>query len=279
MVPQPATSAGDRWGDGVVAPDKGIICVRERHPAAGGEPMNEIVRIPAAGGDPQVLVTGADFVSNPRLSVDGATLCWLQWNHPNMPWNGTELRVGSAAHPGGGELVAGGIDESVVQPEWGPDGALWFVSDRTGWWNLYCWDPALGAVELMVEMDAEIAVPQWWFALTRYAFLAGRRVVFAYKRNGVDRLAVREPDGRVRDLDVPHTVIQYVAARGSTVVYIGASPTTEQEVVTLDIDRPVLQTRRPARDLRLDRDWFSVPESITFPTQGGAVAYGLFYAP
>jgi dipeptidyl aminopeptidase/acylaminoacyl peptidase len=278
-VPEPARAAGDRWADGVVAPDGGIVCVRERHSATGGEPRNEIVRIPAGGGEPEVLVTGPDFVSNPRLALDGVTLCWLQWDHPNMPWNGTELRVGPAAHPGPGELVAGGVDESVFQPEWGPGGALWFVSDRSGWWNLYRWRPDTRVVEPMVGIDADIGVPQWRFALARYAFLADGRVVFAYSRHGFDRLAVREADGSVRDLHVPHTVVSHVAARGSTAVYVGGSPTTEPEVVWLDVDRAVSQVLRPGRDVGLDRGWFSEPESLTFPTEGGAVAYGLFYPP
>jgi dipeptidyl aminopeptidase/acylaminoacyl peptidase len=279
VVPEPATAAGDRWADGVVAPDGGIVCVRERHSAAGGEPRNEIVRVPAGGGEPEVLVTGPDFVSNPRLTRDGARLCWLQWDHPNMPWNGTELRVGSAAHPGPGELAAGGVDESVFQPEWGPDGALWFVSDRSGWWNLYRWRPDTRVVEPMVEIDADIGVPQWWFTLTRYTFLAAGRVVFAYSRHGFDRLAVREPDGSVRDLHVPHTVVSRVAAHGSTAIYVGGSPTTEPEVVALDVDRAVSQVLRPARDVGLHHSWFSEPESLTFPTEGGAVAYGLFHPP
>jgi acetyl esterase/lipase len=279
MVSEPEAPRGDRWADGSVAPDGSTVCARERHPSSGGEPDNEIVRVPAAGGEPEVLVTGPDFVSNPRLTAGGERLCRLQWDHPNMPWNGTELRVGPASNPGTGQLVAGGSDESVFQPEWGPDGGLWFVSDRTGWWNLYRWDPGTDAVEPMVEMDADIGVPQWWFGVSRYAFLTGGRVVFAYTREGFDHLAVREPDGGVHDLDVPHTAVQCVAVDGSTAVYIGASPTTEPEVIALDVNGGVPHVLRPARDLDLDRGWFSVPEPITFPTSGGAVAHGLFYPP
>jgi dipeptidyl aminopeptidase/acylaminoacyl peptidase len=279
ITPVPALPGGERWADGVLSPDGSIICVRERHAAGGGRPVNEIVRIPARGGAAQVLVTGPDFVSNPRLTPDGQTLCWLQWNHPNMPWNGTELRVGASGQPGAGEHVAGGRAESVFQPEWAPDGALWFVSDRTGWWNLYRWDPATRPVQPMVQIDADIGVPQWVFGMTRYAFLDDGRVAFAYTRSGIERFAVREPDGTVNDLDVPHKLIGNVAGHRSTVVYIGASHTTEHEVVALDVDRRELRTLRPPRDVGLDSGWLSVPESITFPTEDDAVAYGLFYPP
>jgi len=279
VVPEPAAPMGDRWADGVVAPDGSVVCVRERHPVSGDEASNEIVRVPSDGVDPQVLVTGPDFVSNPRLSAEGTTLCWLQWDHPNLPWNGTELRVGPARDPGPGALVAGGLDESVFQPEWGPDGALWFVSDRTGWWNLYRWDPQAASDEPVIEIAADIGAPQWRFGFSRYAFLDGQRVVFAYTTKGFDRLAVRDPDGAVRELDVPHTAIPYVAAAGSTAVYVGASPTTELELVSLDVAGSVSRVLRPGRDLALDPAWYSVPEPITFPTTDGAVAHGLFYPP
>jgi len=282
VVPEPAVPGGDRWADGVVAPDGSSVCVRERHNASNGEAINEIVRVPVDGGEAEVLVSGPDFVSNPRLTADGATLCWLQWNHPNMPWNGTELRHGPTGRPGSGEPVAGGTDESVFQPAWGPDGALWFVSDRTGWWNLYRWDPAARTAEPVVEVAGEIGVPQWVFGQSRYAFLTGQRVLFAYTRDGFDRLAVRQPDGDIHDLDVPHTLIAQVAAQGSTALYVGASPTAEPGVVALDVDGAAVRSarvlRRP-RDLGLDPAWFSVPEPMTFPTADGAVAYGLFYPP
>jgi dipeptidyl aminopeptidase/acylaminoacyl peptidase len=279
VTPVPPVPHGERWAGGVVLSDGSIVCVRERHCVGGGEPANEVVRIAPTGGAVDVLVSGPDFVSDPRLSGDGTMLCWLQWNHPNMPWNGTELRVGTWTRPGTGELVAGGHKESVFQPEWGPDGALWFVSDRTGWWNLYRWHPSAGVVEPMVQMEAEIGAPQWVFGMSRYAFLTGQRVVFAYTKHGIDRLAVGEPDGTVRNLDVPHTLIAYVAAQDSTAVYVGASHTTEHEVAAVDVDRRELRTLRPPRDVGLDRSWLSVPESIAFPTTDDAVAYGFFYPP
>ena len=104
--------------------------------------------------NPEVLISGSDFYSSPRLSPDGSRLCWLSWNHPNMPWDGTELWVGALNGDGKvGErrLVAGGIDESICQPEWSPDGRLYFVSDRSGWWNLYRWDSRTDQSSLRVH--------------------------------------------------------------------------------------------------------------------------------
>ncbi len=204
----PEVPRGDRWADGAL--DTGgrwMLVVREHHAPGGGpaDVANEIVVLDTTGElAPRVLVSGPDFVSDPRFSPDGQRMSWLQWSHPDMPWDGSELcvadlrvsEVGPAlAHP---EVVAGrpdhgpgghGDGESVSQPRWAPDGTLWFVSDRSGWWNLYRWSPpptagspvADGEVEPTVQIDAEIGVPQWVFGQSRYAFLAGDRTVFAYR--------------------------------------------------------------------------------------------------
>src|SRR5207244_4628181 len=141
LPPQPDPPAGARYADGRVTPDgQLIICVRELH-SEGREAVNEIVAVPADGSDaPRVLVCGNDFYAFPRLSPDGRRLAWMTWNHPRMPWDGSELWVADLAPDGavsGARQVAGGPDESIFQPEWSPEGTLHFVSDRTGWWNLY----------------------------------------------------------------------------------------------------------------------------------------------
>jgi dipeptidyl aminopeptidase/acylaminoacyl peptidase len=301
VTPGPEVPRGDRWADGDVSPDgRWTLAVREHHPPGGGpaEVVNEIVVLDATGeADPRVLVTGPDFVSDPRFSPDGARVCWLQWSHPDMPWDGTELCVAdlrttdvgpALAHP---TVVAGrpdqgrgghGDGESVVQPRWASDGTLWFASDRTGWWNLYRWRPS-GGVEPMVQMDAEIGLPQWVFGQSRYAFLSGDRVVFAYQRDGLDHLTVRLPDGRVADLDVPYTSVASVEADGDRVVFVGASATSEPAVVSVRVDAAgaagVPEVLRPPRDLRVGPGWFSQPEAIAFPTSGGRTAHALYYPP
>ena len=139
LTPEPATPRGDRYADGSVSPDgEWIACVREHHPPGGRgavDVRNEVVRLAAhRRSTPEVLVSGPDFVSDPRWSPDGKRLCWIEWDHPNMPWDGTRLKVRDVA---GGEntLVAGGELESVCEPRWQDDGSLAFISDRTGWWT------------------------------------------------------------------------------------------------------------------------------------------------
>ncbi|HEY8523776.1 MAG TPA: S9 family peptidase [Acidimicrobiales bacterium] len=306
VTPEPTVPRGDRWADGDLDPSgRWLVVVREHHPPGGtpADVANELVVVDLEGElPPRVLVTGPDFVSNPRFSPDGARLAWLQWNHPDMPWDGTELCVTdlrwSSIGPGlmHVTVVAGrgndaGLGESIFQPRWAPDGSLWFASDRTGWWNLYRWVPSPAAeaprVEPAVIMQAEIGQPQWVFGQSVYAFLDGGRVAFAYRRDGVDHLAVRAADGTVHDLDLPYTDVASVEAAGDRITFVGASPTAEPAVVRVTIEgsggagavagEP--EVLRPARDLGLDPSWFSVPEPISFPTSGGRTAYGLFYPP
>jgi dipeptidyl aminopeptidase/acylaminoacyl peptidase len=294
VTPDPEVPRGDRWADGSVTPDgRWAVVVREHHSVGGGpaEVVNEIVVLDATGElAPQVLVSGPDFVSDPRISSDGRLLCWLQWSHPDMPWDGTELCVADLQATEAGPLlghptvVAGRPDgESVTEPRWADDGSLWFISDRSDWWNLYRWVPDVGRVEAMVTDDAEIGGAQWVFGQSSYAFLAGGRTVFASARDGLGYLAIRLADGRVVDLGVPYTSFASIQADGDRIVFIGASATTEPAVVsvTVDADGVVTATEvlRPPRDLGLDPAWFSVPESISFPTSGGRTAHALFYPP
>ncbi len=289
ISPEPDAPRADRWADGAVSPDgRWLICVREHHPVGGGpaDVVNELVRFDLEAGDggivePEVVVHGPDFVSNPRWRMDGGAVCWLEWDHPNMPWDGTRLMVGSGIDGAGAVRVAGGPDESVFQPRWHPDGSLWFVSDRTAWWSLYRWTPA-GSVEPIVVAEVEIGVPQWVFGQSRYDFVEDGRVVFAASTGGFDHLAVAGGDGTVSWLDVPYTSIDSVAATGSSVVFIGASPRAEAAVVRAEVrERTVdaVEVLRPPRQLGIDPNLVSEPEAIEFPTAGGGTAYGLFYPP
>jgi dipeptidyl aminopeptidase/acylaminoacyl peptidase len=294
VTPEPEVARGDRWADGDLDPSgQWLAVVRERH-APTGHVANEIALLDAAGdGEPRVLVTGPDFVADPRFSPDGRRLCWLQWDHPDMPWDGNELVV-ATIEPGEGGLrldaptivagrphyAAGGSanGESIVQPRWHADGSLWFVSDRTGWWNLYRWTPG-GGVEPRVVIDGEIGLPQWVFGQSRYDFLDDGRPVFAYQRGGLDHLAVVDSDGSVRDLDVPDTAIVGVEVAGGDVLFIGGGPTSEPAVVRVNVASGARDLLRPPRDLGLDPAWFSMPEPISFPSAGGRTAHALYYPP
>ncbi|HEY0126494.1 MAG TPA: S9 family peptidase [Blastococcus sp.] len=284
VTPEPAVPAGVRHADLQVLPDGVALAVRETHPATGGsaEVVNELVRVGPDGTE--VLVSGPDFVSDPRPSPGGSrledkTLAWLQWDHPHMPWDAARLVVRGAdgrEHP-----MAGGPGESVVQPVWGEDGTLWFLCDRTDFWSLYRRRPH-GEVELVVDLGCDIGGPQWRFGQSRYALLSDGRVVLAYGQAGADRLAVLE-DGDLRELAVPWSTFRYVTAQGTSVVCVAASPSGEPVVLRVDVDSGASEVLRPARDLGLDPAWFAVPEHISFPTvdagTGIGEAHALVYPP
>jgi dipeptidyl aminopeptidase/acylaminoacyl peptidase len=281
LTPEPATPRGDRFADGDLAPDgSSIVCVRERHngPSATNV-VNEIVRLDArTPSGPEVLVTGSDFVAAPRLSPDGTRLAWIRWDHPSMPWDATELVVRVLAD-GEETVIAGGPGESVTEPRWHPDGSLWFISDRSDWWNLYRFAPGAD-IATVVRMDAEIGVAPWVFGQARYAVLPDGSVVFARKRGGYDGLAHRSPDGTVTDLEVPFSRVATVrAALDGTVVVVAGSPTQETGVHRVDVDFGVVETLRPPRDLGVDAGFVSVPEHVAFPSADGRTAYALFYPP
>lgn len=281
ITPEPAVPRADRFADGDLAPDAAsIVCVRERHNGrSAAEVVNEIVRLDAnALSEPEVLAGGSDFVAAPRLSPDGATLAWLRWNHPSMPWDATELVVRDL---GTGEelVIAGGPDESVLEPRWDAEGALWFLSDRTDWWNLYRYAPGTD-IATVVRMDAEIGVPPWQFGSARYVMLADGSVVFARSRRGYDGLARRAPDGSVTDLDTPFSRVTAVrAAQDGAVLVVAGSPTREPGVHRVDPATGAVETLRPPRDLGIDPAFISVPEHVTFATDDDRTAHALFYPP
>lgn len=285
ITSEPATPRADRYADGDVAPDGAtIVCVRERHTGpSAADVRNEVVRLAAdRPSEPEVLVTGPDFVAAPRLSPDGTRLAWLQWQHPSMPWDDTELVVRDLAS-GEETLVAGGPGESVLEPRWEPDGSLLFLSDRSDWWNLYRWTPGadIGSV---VRIDAEIGEPAWVFGSARYARLDDGRIVFARWRQGRDGLAVRQADGTITDLDLPFSAIAAVRAAGpDAVVVVAGSPTAEPGVHRVVVSTAAVETLRPPRDLGLDQAQISVPEHIAFDSVDGSgaqrKAYAQFYPP
>nr|WP_232542080.1 prolyl oligopeptidase family serine peptidase [Nocardia bovistercoris] len=199
-----------------------------------------------------------------------------------MPWDDTVLRVRDLA-TGADTVVAGGPGESVGEPRWQADGSLLFLSDRTGWWNLYRWT-AGGGVVAVVEVDAEIGVPAWQLGSARYAVLDDGGIVFARWRDGYDGLAWRRPDGSVRELDLPFSAFSAVVRAGAdSVVVVAGSPTAEFGVYRVDVGAVAVETLRAPRDLGLDPSEVSVPEPISFPSQDptGAprTAHGLFYPP
>jgi dipeptidyl aminopeptidase/acylaminoacyl peptidase len=273
---------GSRFADARLTPDgQTIVCVRQLND------LNEIVAMPTDGSaPPRVVASGADFYSNPRISPDGQKLAYLSWNHPNMPWDGTDLWVSDldGANP---RHVAGGPGESIFQPEWSPSGELHFVSDRSGWWNLYTEHGPLA------PMEAEFGRPQWVFGMSTYAFLSDGRIAAIYTSDGLDHLAILESQesplpprrerARVRELrtpDLPYTAFapQLVAWRDK-LAFIAASPTEPASVIAYDPASGQAEVLRRGFEAQLDPACISQPRPITFPTDGGHTAHAIFYAP
>ncbi len=282
LTPEPELPAGVRYADLTPTGDGALLAVRETHAASGAaaDVVNEVVRI-AADGTAEVLVCGPDFVADPRPGPDGR-LAWLQWDHPDMPWDAARLVVRAA--DGTETAVAGGRSpggraESTVQPTWDADGTLWFCCDRTGVWALWRWRPGAPA-ELALDLGRDLAGPQWVFGARSFALLPGGRVVLAA---GDERLVVRRPDGSTTDLELPgYTVLRYVTADGDGVVCSAGGPRTEPVVLRAGLDGAP-EVLRPARDLGLGPAWPSVPELVTFPTEerdtGIAEAFAHVYPP
>ena len=275
ITPEPPAPRSWRYADGDVSPDgQWIVCVRERH-EADGTVVNEIVRLPAGGGAMDIVVSGSDFVSSPRLAPEGDGLAWVEWDHPSMPWDSTRLiaRVG-----GEDVLVAGHPDESVLQPVWERGGSLLFLSDRTDWWNLYRWDGG-GAIDAVVAVDAEIGEPQWVFGRPRYAKNDDGAIAFAYWQHGLDHLAAADPAGVVWPFKLPYTEYSDLSARDGTVYAIAASPAAEAAVVAIRLDTRAVEVLRAPRDLGLEPDDVPPPAPVSFATTGGRTAHALFYPP
>jgi dipeptidyl aminopeptidase/acylaminoacyl peptidase len=277
---EPDQPAALRYADMRVTPDgSAAICVRESH--SEGEDVNEIVSIPLGGGEPSVLASGHDFYSFPRPSPDGRSLAWTCWDHPNMPWDGTELWLAPLADPGAARRIAGGPAESVFQPEWDAEGRLHFVSDRDGWWNLY--RAGDGEPEQLSAERAELGHPQWLFGGSTYAFLPGGAIACIRCERGEERLGLLDPGAeRVRDLGLPYTSFGFpsLAVAGTRLAFAAASPAREAAIVIHDVAAGESEIVRESSEQPLDPAYASIPRAIEFPTGGGeAVAHAFYYPP
>ncbi len=282
--PVPITPVGAyRYGDlRFDAARRRFIAVREDH-SGTGQPVAAIVDVPLDGDrTPSVLVVGPDFVASPRVSPDGRRLAWIEWDHPDMPWDATRLRVAPIAPDGSlgpSDLAAGGPEESIVQPEWSADGVLHLVSDRSGWWNLYrvVDGPRL---EPLAPMDAEFADPSWILDRSSYGFLSDGSIVAVARADGRDRLMHIRAGRMIGEVETGFTELDALRTGASTVVAVAGSPADAPMVIRFDAE-----TLAPAGVLRRtsptvpDPTAIAVPESITFPSADGRTAFALFYPP
>lgn len=282
----PITPAGPwRYADlRADLPRRRFYAVREDH-SAGDQAkavVNTIVAVPLDGGDPTVLVSGPDFVASPRLSPDGARLAWLEWDHPDMPWDATHLRVAPIEADGtlgASALAAGGPDESIVQPEWAQDGTLHLMSDRSGWWNLYRLvdGPRL---EPLAPMEAEFADPAWIFDRSSYGFLTDGTIVAVARSGGYDHLFHIAPGELIGEVEMPFTELDAVRVGPGGLVALAGAPTDPWVVARFDPETlAVAGVLRRASSVTFDPATISQPESIAFPTNGDGTAHALHYPP
>jgi dipeptidyl aminopeptidase/acylaminoacyl peptidase len=272
-----------RYADGrVFAGGRLIVCVRELH--GDGEPVNELVVLPSDGSsEPRVVATGREFYAAPRPSPDDSSLAWLAWDHPHMPFEGTDLCVGDLAPDGSvsnERRVAGSEQESIFQPEWSSDGHLYFVSDRTGWSNLYV--ERKGEVRALTSEKAELGYPQWVFDLSRYAFLADGRIACIFTRAAIDGLELLDPQsGTLERVDLPYSSYSSPSLRshGSRLVFPASSPTEPAAVIELELDSGARKVLRRSTELELDKRYISVAKAVDFPGADGLISHGFYYAP
>jgi dipeptidyl aminopeptidase/acylaminoacyl peptidase len=284
--PRPITPEGPlRYADVVFDPNHPrLIAVREDH-SGEGEPVNTIVALDLDGDERggTILVSGTDFYSNPRLSHDGRRLTWLQWNHPNMPWDGSELWVGEIAEDGSltsSQRIAGGPQESIFQPEWAPRGSLYFVSDRTGWWNLYRRRPGSDTDAAVSPLEAELGMPQWVFGMATYAFLDPATILATYTKDGTWHLGkIDTASGELTPVATPFSEIDDPVTSGGQAVFVGGSPSLPSAVVRFDPASGTFETLKRSIDVEVDPGYLSIPTPIEFPTEDGLTAHAFLYLP
>lgn len=280
-LPMSAENPQHRFADFVLdAGKRRLIAVREEHVQNETYPTNTICAVGFDGVE-TVLVDGSDFYAAPRVSPDGRQLAWLCWDNPRMPWQGTELWLADIGVDGtllDGRLVAGSADEAICQPEWSPNGVLHFVSDRSGWWNLY--DFAEGVVKALCPFDAEFATPHWSFGGSLYGFRANGDIVCTYIQNAVSKLALLPHGaGALQVIDTPYQEMRDLRVAGDIVTLLGGAPTIAVELARIDIasgQRTVL-----ARSIESlpDAAYLSVAQNISYPSTNGRTAHAFYYPP
>src|SRR5262249_18512627 len=263
------------------------IAVREERP--NGDVINAIhtlVAVDIASGSESTLDSTYDFYSSPVLSADGSKLAWLTWRHPNMPWTSTYLNVADIDQTGAltnKQIVQGGSGaaDSIFQPQWSPDGQLYFVSDRTDFWNLYRCSGS--SVERVLARDAEFGVPQWNLGLSTYAFPSPDVMVYSFVQNGTWRLGRLDlPTLKAYDYPTEFSSLSAVRASATAVVVRCATTKSPAAIATVDLNTGAVSPIKfsiPPDSLQSFQGYFSMPQAIDFPTGGSDVAHAFYYPP
>ena len=257
-----------------------LIAVREDH-AGAGEPRNTIVALNLDGGGSTTLVEGADFYASARVSPEGRRVAWLSWNHPDMPWQGTELWLAAFADDGSlvhSRRMAGGPGESLCQPVWAPDGKLYVVSDRSGFWNLYRLE--VDGLVAVLPMAAEFGLPQWVFAQSSYGFTGPHEIIATCRENAISRLLrVDVHAGTATTIATPfEDIVELRAGPGFVVVEAGA-PALSTCIARIDASDGAVTVLARSADAVPDAGLLSVPRAISFPSANGRTAHAFHYPP
>ncbi|NVM77001.1 dipeptidyl aminopeptidase/acylaminoacyl peptidase [Duganella sp. SG902] len=284
-APVQVTQAGpQRFADFAVDRARNrLIAVRELHgDGEHAQPINTICAITLDGGAETVLVDGADFYSSPRVSPDGRSLAWLSWDHPRMPWQGTTLWLadfnddGTLAAP---VRIAGGADESICQPEWSPDNLLHFVSDRSGWWNLYRLCRDRQRTEGLCPMEAEFATPHWTFGNSMYGFRSASEIICTYIDKGVSRLARLLPgSGKLECIANPYEEIRELRVANGYIAMLAGGPTIPMELARIDFTEEGVEILAQSIEDLPDEANLSIPTSISYASNG-RTAHAFYYPP
>ncbi|QKZ17552.1 S9 family peptidase [Streptomyces chartreusis] len=286
LTPVSEVGGGLRWVEPRLRLDLGEVwCVLEEFTGPGPTDVRRVLAaVPldgSAAGDRgavrELTDDGRRFVTGARISPDGRRAAWLTWDHPHMPWDGTELLVADVAADGtlgSPRTVAGGPQESIAQADWSADGRLLYTSDRSGWWNLY-----RDGVPLCPR-EEEFGGPLWQLGLSWFAPLASGLVAVVHGR-GATALGVLDPEtGEIVDAAGPWTEFApTLSAYGERVVAVGASPRSAYEVVELDASTGRTRVIGAAHDDAVDPAYYPEPQIRTFTGPGGQDIHAHIYPP
>lgn len=278
----PITSnSNHRYADGAIDPlRERIYWVREDHTKSDIHAETSITAMNLDGSQECVLISGNDFYSNPRISPDGKQLAYLTWNHPNMPWDETELWVCDLDDDGSVSNASqvAGSGESVIQPVWAPNNVLYFISDRSNWWNLMRAEG--NTIKAVCPMDAEFGSPSWVFGISDYDFMNETTIVTSYSRRGTQHLAILDVNsGKLSPAATGFTSYSSVHSNGSDIAFIAGSPTAFPRVIRMNTSGNHMETIQASSEMSLDEKYLSLPESIEFPTEGDTTAHAIYYRP
>lgn len=277
-----------------------ILCVMEILSESRGEPQNVIAAVSldqnenSFGNKPVVLYEGHDFFAFPRLNENGSLCAFIAWEHPNMPWDESRLFLADLNEPTKQpEVVAGGVENSVYQPLFGPDGTLYFVDEETGFWNIYkinepesVFTPSLKKEKVPVVLkSAEFGLPLWVFADNTFALAADKKSLYSvYCENGLWFLALLEFDSgknnyTLSKIETPFSDMDYISASGSDIVMIAGAPDMVRSVVKFDTTNGSFQILRSGSKLQIDKGFISIPQTIEFEGANKELAHAFFYPP